>query len=259
MMSLEIEHHFGFFSCSSMILHKIIEYYNNTKKLPDNLITEKCYTLYKNMYCENITYFYFKHYNGIPDNIIYNEDIDFKHWYEYKNYTTIDFEGIMPFVKKYFTPTDNILNIVKNMESKYNLDYNNICVLFFKGKKKYDNVELPSYDVYIEYAKYVLNIKPDIKFLIQSNETNFILEMTKEFPNSIIFYDEIRHVKDNTTSVDIVFKEMNFEYSLKYLAITIIMSKCKYIICNSGNCSIWIIFYRGNMENVIQLGINTSI
>ena len=32
----------------------------------------------------------------------------------------------------------------------------------------------------------------------------------------------------------------------KYLAITIIMSRCKYIICGSGNYDIWIMLYRGN-------------
>lgn len=30
------------------------------------------------------------------------------------------------------------------------------------------------------------------------------------------------------------------------------MSRCKYVICGSGNCDMWIMFYRGNSENVIQ-------
>jgi hypothetical protein len=31
------------------------------------------------------------------------------------------------------------------------------------------------------------------------------------------------------------------------------MSKCKYVVCgSSGNCSIWITFYRGNADNVYQ-------
>ena len=32
----------------------------------------------------------------------------------------------------------------------------------------------------------------------------------------------------------------------------VIISKCKYIICSSGNCSIWMMFYRGNNKNIIQ-------
>jgi hypothetical protein len=32
----------------------------------------------------------------------------------------------------------------------------------------------------------------------------------------------------------------------------LIISKCKYIICSSGNCSIWMMFYRNNSHNVYQ-------
>jgi len=47
-------------------------------------------------------------------------------------------------------------------------------------------------------------------------------------------------------------KDTNSIFSKYYLAITIIMAKCNYIVCSSGNCSIWTMFYRGNAENVFQ-------
>jgi len=53
-------------------------------------------------------------------------------------------------------------------------------------------------------------------------------------------------------TIDKVFKSKNNEFSKYYHAITIIMSKCKYIICGSGNCSMWIMFYRKNCKNVCQ-------
>ena len=77
--------------------------------------------------------------------------------------------------------------------------------------------------------------------------------MTEKFPNnSFYFKDEIRHMKKCDDTVDIKMKDTNKEFSKYYLAITIIMSKCKYIICGSGNCSIWIMFYRENSKNIIQ-------
>ena len=73
------------------------------------------------------------------------------------------------------------------------------------------------------------------------------------FPNnSFYFKDEIRHMKKCNSTVDIKMSSQNYEFSKKYLAITIIMSKCNYIICGSGNCDIWIMLYRGNNNNVIQ-------
>jgi hypothetical protein len=139
------------------------------------------------------------------------------------------------------------------MEKKYNIDYDNICVLFFRGNDKATEIEMPSIDYYIDYGKSILEKNPNIKFLIQSDETNFINDMKEEFPNNLIFYDEIRHIYKKNTTVNKVFKETNYQYSLYYFAITLIMSKCKYIICNSGNCSLWMVFYRQCTNNIIQL------
>ena len=87
-----------------------------------------------------------------------------------------------------------------------------------------------------------------------SDETEFIQFMTKKFPKkSFYFKDEIRHMKRTIKyTVDKTMKSQNSEFSKKYLAITIIMSRCKYIICGTGNCDIWIMLYRENNKNVIQ-------
>ena len=47
----------------------------------------------------------------------------------------------------------------------------------------------------------------------------------------------------------------NYAKATLALAITIIMSKCKYIVCTTGNCSIWIMLYRGNVDNIFQFNI----
>lgn len=62
----------------------------------------------------------------------------------------------------------------------------------------------------------------------------------------------LRNSFKTLTLEEIKKKDKNYEFSKYYLAITIIMSKCKYIICGSGNCSIWIMFYRENNKNVCQ-------
>ena len=72
--------------------------------------------------------------------------------------------------------------------------------------------------------------------------------------SSFYFKDEIRIInKNNTITVDKIDTYTNFVYSLKYLAITIMMSKCKYVVCNTGNCSLWITLFRGNADNVVQI------
>jgi hypothetical protein len=140
-----------------------------------------------------------------------------------------------------------------NIEQKYNVVYGNICVLFYRGNDKNTETLICEYAEYIEYANKVMNENPNIKFLVQSDETEFIELMMKTYPNNAFYFkDEIRHINKCNSTVDVVFKEQNYEFSKYYLAITIMMSKCKYIICGSGNCSLWIMLYRGNSKNVYQ-------
>lgn len=262
-MELVAKHEGGFFSCCSVRLHYLIHHFNKYKEIPAIYNTTGFFTWYKpDNYVDDITFQYFKHYNDdINKNIeiTYTKDIDFNEWYQYKIYNTLDFENLEPFIRRYYTPSNIIEDIKTKLENKYSIDYNNICVLFFRGNDKATESKLPSYEYYIQYANEILKIDPNIKFLIQSDETNFITEMEEYFPNNIIFKDEIRHIHKTNTTVDVVYKEKNFEYSLYFFAIILIMSKCKYIICNSGNCGLWMYFYRKTTDNIVQLSAISNI
>lgn len=182
-----------------------------------------------------------------------NKPIDFNIRTQFSNYQYIDYQNICPYIKKYFSPSLQIENIINSINSKYSVEYENTCVLFYRGNDKMTETRLCNYNEYVNFSKEIYKQNPNIKFLIQSDETEFIRYFRNMYPhNSFYFKDEIRHISRQNNTVDKVFKEQNSLYSKYYLAITIIMSKCKYVICGSGNCSIWIMFYRGNSNNVCQ-------
>jgi len=255
-MDVIVDHNAGFFSCCNIKLDLIVEYINRNKKLPASVDSSTTFTWYKpnHRIREDITFDYFEHYTNL-ENIEINKDalINYHHTHQYINYSKLDFMNLIPLVKKYFSPSNDIANIINNLEKKYHIDYDNICVLFFRGNDKCKETVLCEYDEYITYAKLISSKNPNIIFLVQSDESGFIKLMTETFPNnSFYFKDEIRHMDKCNTTVDVVMKNTNFWFSKYYLGITIIMSKCKYVICGSGNCSLWIILYRGNSENVYQ-------
>jgi hypothetical protein len=245
----------GFFSNCTLKLFDIILYFNATKNLPLFIDGSLQFNLYKlNKIDEDITRTFF--INNYDYDIKYNHSIDFKQQYQYINYKQINFKDINPFIEKYFSPSQTIINDIKYIETKYNINnYNEICVLFYRGNDKITECELPSYDKFIKESKNKYTQNNNIKFLIQSDEIEFIETMKNEFPNnSFYFKDEIRVInKSNNLSVDKINANTNYIYSQYYLAITIIMSKCKYIICNTGNCSLWISLYRGNAEDIYQI------
>lgn len=247
-------HNSGFFSCCTVRLCTIIKYINEYKKLPIIVDSSKQFEWYKTDATKDITYDYFEHYDNHPT-IKFNPsiNIEFNIAYQYADYSLLNYEYLVALVRKYFYPSPHILATIINIEQKYNIVYDNICVLFYRGNDKNTETLICAYDQYIEYANKVLNANPNIKFLVQSDETEFIELMMKTYPNNAFYFkDEIRHINKCNSTVDIVFKTQNYEFSKYYLAITIMMSQCKYIICGSGNCSLWIMLYRGNSKNVYQ-------
>jgi hypothetical protein len=211
---------------------------------------------YKNTGEGDVTLKYFEHPNNvnppIPILSATSPSIPFRHAYQFVPYERLNYSLIVPLVKKYFTPSLEIREMIQHMEEKYQLDYSNLCVLFYRGNDKVTETPLCSYEEYLTYAKQLLEKHPEMKFLIQSDETEFLHFMQQHFPNSLVFYDEIRHMPKQNSTVDIRMKENIELFSKYYLAITIIMSKCQYVVCGSGNCSIWIMLYRGHCRGLFQ-------
>ena len=151
------------------------------------------------------------------------------------------------------------------MEEKYNLDYNNLGVLFYRGNDKRKETpmhnQIPNYKEHIKKGLEMKQKYPGMKLIVQSDETEYITEMLKNFPDSIIFNDEIRHINNNRRGTvdkianfggkwDTDVGKTNYDHAFKFMAILIIMSKCKHLVLNIGNCSLWVCFFRGNADNV---------
>jgi hypothetical protein len=243
----------GFFSCCSCRLDAISTFIRKSKRLPDYVDSSPQFKPYRETPGTDVTFVYFKNYNDINVDISF-VDNNFYQRRQWDDYNILKFDDLSTLMKKYFSLTDTIVNIKNEIENKYNIDYSNTCVVFLRGNDKRREKKIADYETFITKSKEILQKEPKIQFLIQSDETEFIETMQKEFPNnSFYFKDEIRHISQANTTVDVVFRNTNHEYSKNFLAITYIMSQCKYVICNSGNCSLWVVLYRNNMDNVIQL------
>lgn len=247
----------GFFSCCTVHLQGILKHFNTYKKIPKYIDSTSQFLWYKlpDQWEKDIKPVFFLERPEMQ--IEYKNSVnvvDHKIEEQYSNYRTVNYEKLKPFIDKYFTPSQEIQEIVNFMMEKYQIDFKNICVLFYRGNDKQIEIKLPSYHEYIVYARRIYKENPSIKFLIQSDETEFLEVMKNEFPdNHIIFWDEIRHMnKNDYMTVDKVYRHLNPIMSKCYLAITYIMSQCQYILCGSGNCSLWIALYRGNAKNMIQ-------
>lgn len=248
-----VHHNAGFFSCSSVRLEAVITYYNKFKSLPRIVNSTNQFNLYKLKDSnEDISHHFFRtgeNSEGFP-----SCPVDYDNSYQWHNFKDLNYVSIVPFIKKYFSPADEIKNQISLMEDKYKLDYNNICVLFYRGLDKRTECTIPTYGQVLEQGHEIARTNPDVRFLIQSDEEEFIEAAIAEFPNAIVFRDETRFAPRQNSSVDLLYRETNenLKYVKLFLSIVHIMSKARFLICNSGNISIWTCLFRGNAENVHQ-------
>jgi len=243
--TLVITHSSGFFSCCSIRLEKIVNYYSRYIQVPISIDSSKQFLLYRPSVCED-------YFLTVPT-ILINKRSTFENWYQFSNYKNLQFSSLLPFVRKFFHPTPAIEIILSTMETKYTIDYKNLCALFFRGNDKATETQLPSYNEYIIRGKEIQKANPAIRFIVQSDELEFVTAMKQAFGSSVIvFTEETRMISKESTSVDIFFKKENHIFSKYFLAIVLIISKCKFVVCNSGNISLWIVLYRGSMDGVQQ-------
>ena len=260
---LKVTHNAGFFSCCSVRLEQIVNYLNNQRILPEVVDSSQQFHLYKNKKydCDNeneVVFEFFEHYNKIDCLIEFNKPITINNMcFQFDNYKKVNFTYINPFIKKYFTPSLYIQNISNELIKKYHIDINNCVAIYYRGTDKKQETELGSFDTYYEKLKEILKIKNNLSILIQTDSSdflNYMVDKLKNFNTS----NQIIIISENTTSStdkgihNEKKRSENFEDMKILLASFLIISKCKYIICSSGNCSIWMMFFRGNANNVYQ-------
>ena len=258
---LVIIHNAGHFSNCTIGLQDIMGYYNKNKRLPDEIDRSAQWINYKGVPSDRPDLVYF----DIKDEpVMLPPVIDTPYVYDcmafqFQPYRNIKFEQVLPLVNKYYSPSKKVLDILSMYENKYNLDYNNLCAVFYRGNDKVTEMNVSPYDYFINKAREVKAANPNIKFLVQPDETEFLNAFLSAFPDSIHF-TETPHLSKMMSAVFFETKLADrMEYGAKFLAATLTLSKCNTLITHSGNCGLWATLYRGSANNVHQIFNNEWI
>lgn len=243
---LKVTHNAGFFSCCTIRLMKIIDFFNENGKLPDIVDSSEQFQKYK-LNSDDITHIFFE--EKVDTDI---EKCEFHYDVQFLKYDQIELDKISKFVKAYFTPSQLVKDMILYLENKYHIDYDNTCSIFYRGNDKSKETKIGHYDEYFKQVDDIIKKSPNIRFHIQTDESEFIDEFTKRYTNNFYFDETPTIRKSNTTVHDVLPISERIKYAAYFLAATIIVSKSKYIITHSGNCGIWSIFYRGNVQNTYQ-------
>ncbi len=251
---LKINHNAGFFSCCNIRLRKIIEFFNINKILPTHVDSSEQFKMY-NPYEYDITNIFFK---KVDNQILnYEKEINLTRAGgedQFTDYKLINFTEVNPFLQIYFSPSEEIINIKNYLLKKYCIDCDNLIAVYYRGTDKHSETKLGEFKFYIDKID---EINIDNKtIIVQSDSFYFIDELKKKY-EKIIVIEENKSSKNNTGVHKENNKEQNFN-EIKYLFATfLILSECKHLIISSSNCSLWMVLYRQNNENIHQF-LNTN-
>lgn len=253
MSTLTVKHNAGFFSCTTIRLIEIMKYFNRNKALPDIVDSSEQFAFYKKDLSENIVPMFFK--EGINE-IIHRGDmaVTFEPGeVSFGDYSKFVFEDIAPFIERYFSPSDIVQKMADDYLINYNIDLENTCAIFYRGNDKIKECVVTPYSDFINKAHEVVAANPDIRFLVQPDETEFLDAFTAAFPDRCFYFSETPHMRKKNSAI---FYELppdkKTAHGQYFLAAVLTMAKCKHLITHSGNGGMWCVLYRGNFDNVHQ-------
>lgn len=252
MGKLIVCHDSGFFSCCTIRLRKIINYYNDYKNMPVVDSSRQWGRFYKDE-PGDITNKLFKLINvdlKHRSDVLFSTDTVED---QFSDYSKINYEDVNTFVQRYFTISDDTTDIVNTLTSKYNIDFNNTIAVCYRGSDKRTETRVPSHEEMINEMQLIKTQYPECKILLQTDEIEF-LELAKQVFPDIIYFEETSKVTSNSRATQFYFqKGEKLNNAILFLAVMKILSSSKYVIMNSGNVGMWICLLRGTYENVKQI------
>ena len=249
---LEISHTCGFFSCCFVKLYVIAQYFKEHNKFPAYVDSSRMFGPYKPI-PRDVTYDFFEDDGSIHVEEPTGSRSDIVRWDEqFLSYKDINFIKVRPLIRKYFTPTNKIFANCDYFKNKYNIDPKNCIGLYYRGTDKKVESQVDSFESYYNKLQEVLAKEPTLSVLLQSDSAPFMDYMaSKQIPNVIIIRENSTSYTDIGIHMESTGKQ-NYETMLHLFGTFLVIAQCKHIICSSSNGSLWIMYYRGNAENVHQ-------
>ena len=168
----------------------------------------------------------------------------------YKNFKI---EKINLFIKRYFTLSNFIYNLITETEKKYEINYNNTISVCYRGNDKSTETNIANYDDFFIKCDDINKKNKNCKFFLQTDELEFLKNFYKIFPNT--FHLEEIPVISKTQNMAVhntIQQDDKPMFACNILKSIYMLSKSKHVITHTGNCSMWIYLFRNNPKNFHQ-------
>jgi len=238
---LKLNHSAGVFSCYTIRLEAILDYFNTFKCPPDVIDSSVQFSMFKDVWARDVSDGFYKwnDLQSIPeyDHPISSTSDDREQ--QFSDYNKLHFSDLQPFVRKFFAPSDWISTRLFQIEQQFPTLSDEFCGVLYRGTcKKLETIQ-PSHSEFIERVVQFKQKHPGIKFFIQTDEPCLFAMAERRLGHENCFLEPIQGASKLATVQN-------------YVANVIAMSRCKHLITTSGNGEYWMRLFRGNNERCVQ-------
>lgn len=248
---LVVKHSSGFFSCCTIRLRKIINYYNEYKHLPVVDSSEQWH-----MYKDTVGDITHRLFTAIDNNYEFSNPVVFSYDTcedQFSDFALINYSDVNLFVKKYFTVSSEIDGIKAQLLFKYGIDTTKTIAVCYRGCDKRTESNVPLHATVIDNIQSLQAQYPVYDLLIQSDEIEFYESLDAASIKYIQFTETPKVHADQRASQFYIPYGMRLSTAQTFLAVMQILSSCDILMTNSGNVGMWLHLFRGHANNTIQL------
>lgn len=239
----------GFFSHCSVYLHQIIQHIKSGHQLENIELGE--FEFYKKNKHEKVYDSFFKTPSGIA-NIINKKKLNFPLYSNKIFYKESDFLGEKEIIKEWFTPKKEIQLIKNNFIIDLSIKPKKSLSLYYRGTDTQADRPGTRYDIFIKKAESIISKNNIDTILLQTDDKMFEdYVLSYGIKNKIVKIKELPSIYSHQ-GYHFKIKKNKIDHARQMLASVLLMSECRFVLCNTSNVSRWILLYRKYQSGYYQ-------
>lgn len=176
--------------------------------------------------------------------------------HNHEHYRERDFEGIAPFMHRYFTPRPAVRMVQRQLASRVRYDPARTVALCWRGTDKHLEVRPTEIGEYIALADRLLSTGEVERVLIQTDQVQAREAVVAHFGDRCLFFDALPvSTGDKALHHTDLAREHGLsrgEFGPRLVAAIDLVAQARHVITHTGNVGLWIALLRGTADRLWQ-------
>lgn len=170
------------------------------------------------------------------------------------DYRMLDFHILVPWVKKYFSPSERVMSRKAEFLQKYGLETTNLIAVNIRGSDKWKEIRPTPLDRYERLCDKLLATSPVSKILVVSDQSEYIERFRARYGTRVVVFEEL----PTTSSVQYpvhrtIPRSARTQFGIDYFATVLILASAEFLVTHTGGGAFWTALYRHHTSNFFQL------